>query len=115
MSQATSILNRSMSVYTLPPALLDSLAVRSIQSQNQHNQRQEEEAAQKQPPPAASASGLGCQACPGASFDTPEEQRAHFKSDWHRYNAKAKLLQGTAVTADEWDKLADGEFSIKPR
>lgn len=107
MAQA-SILNRALSVYALPPELLDSLAVRSIQAQAVDKEKAVAEADQQpEPTQLAAATGLGCQACPGAVFDTPDDQRAHFKSDWHRYNAKAKL-QGKAVTSDEWDKMADG-------
>jgi hypothetical protein len=98
-----------LSVYAIPPELLAALTVRSIQAQDEPTA---EVTATIEPVPAdpipASSSGLGCQACPGASFETPEDQRAHFKSDWHRYNAKARL-QGKPVTADEWEGMVEGE------
>ena len=31
----------------------------------------------------------------------------HFKSDWHRYNVKAKL-KGRAVPAEQWEQMVEG-------
>lgn len=103
-----------MSVYAIPPELLAALTVRSIQAQDDSTSsllQQQQPSASIETIPTASGSALGCQACPGASFETPEDQRAHFKSDWHRYNAKAKL-QGKAVTADEWEGMVEGESQL---
>lgn len=110
----TNVLSRPISVYSIPPLLLDALTVRSIQAQTLPPQndataaQQSEPTAERESTTTASTS-LGCQTCPGASFDTPEEQRAHFKSDWHRYNAKAKVGGQKIVTADEWDNMVEGE------
>lgn len=98
---------RSLSVYAIPPELLESLQVRSVQAQVPAPPAPEI-APVATSAPLAPASGLGCQTCPSTSFETADEQRAHFKSDWHRYNAKAKL-QGKTVTADEWEGINDGE------
>ncbi|BEI85297.1 hypothetical protein CcaverHIS002_0506980 [Cutaneotrichosporon cavernicola] len=115
MAYQSSILNRPLSVYSIPPQLLDSLSVRSIQSQEEESGETDNNAevqSSSQLPAVASSSGLGCQTCPGASFDLPEDQRAHFKTDWHRYNAKAKLNNSKIVTADEFDNVVDGVSSI---
>lgn len=110
---ATNVLSRPISVYSIPPPLLDALTVRSIQaqtlSQQTHNDAQQIEPVPEQEPTTTASTGLGCQTCPGASFDTPEDQRAHFKSDWHRYNAKAKVGGQKIVTADEWENMVEGE------
>lgn len=112
MAHQSSLLNRPLSVYSIPPELLEALSVRSIQSQGEAATETDNEdarpEAQAQPPPVASGSGLGCQTCPGASFSTPEDQRAHFKTDWHRYNSKAKLDNSKVVTADEFETVVDG-------
>ena len=50
-----------------------------------------------------------CSKCPGAGFTESVDFRAHFRSDWHRYNLKAKIrglpaVDGTAfacMTAEE--------------
>lgn len=36
--------------------------------------------------------GIGCTLCNASSFADVVEQRAHYRSDWHRYNVKAKLM-----------------------
>jgi hypothetical protein len=37
-------------------------------------------------------SGLTCNTAPGQSFTTMEELKAHYKTDWHRYNLKRKVF-----------------------
>ncbi|WWC96949.1 hypothetical protein V866_003825 [Kwoniella sp. B9012] len=114
MSTSTSILSRGVSVYSIPPELLANLSVRSIQAQPP---AEAEEIKPKSTAPKTvlanlpGAAGLSCQTCPNANFDTVEEQRAHFKSDWHRYNAKAKLT-GRTVSAEEWEGMVEGISSI---
>lgn len=118
-----SILSRAISVYSIPPELLSNLTVRSIQQDAQDPldaapSRSEVDGLSKPTVSsafsgaAAAGSGAGgtlrCQTCPNAGFETVEEQREHFKSDWHRYNAKAKLT-GRIVTAEEWDNMVEGE------
>ncbi|WWC68633.1 uncharacterized protein I206_102564 [Kwoniella pini CBS 10737] len=112
-STPTSILSRGISVYSIPPELLSNLSVRSIQAQPS-----ESEPTSRSPKAIVSAqtnlpgaAGLSCQTCPNANFETVEEQRAHFKSDWHRYNARAKLT-GRAVGAEEWEGMVEGVSSI---
>jgi hypothetical protein len=106
MATPQSILSRAIFVYSLPAAVVNNLSVRSIQD------AKEEPFNDLEAKPSASlesvaAGSLRCQTCPGAGFETVEEQRTHFKSDWHRYNAKAKLT-GRTVTAEEWEGLVEG-------
>ncbi|KAK8861590.1 hypothetical protein IAR55_002413 [Kwoniella newhampshirensis] len=109
---ATAILNRAISVYSLPAELLSNLSVRSIEAQTSTAVNEEPETKRKNGNAVgASSTTLGCQTCPNASFETVEEQRAHFKSDWHRYNAKAKLT-GRIVSQEEWDNMVEGVSSI---
>ncbi len=110
MAFQSSLLNRPLSAFSIPPELLEALSVRSIQSQGVASDETDNvtEQSEAQPAAVASSSGLGCQTCPGASFSTPEDQRAHFKTDWHRYNAKAKLNNSKTVTAEEFDDVVDG-------
>eukprot|EP00531_Pseudo-nitzschia_arenysensis_P010302 CAMPEP_0116139902 /NCGR_PEP_ID=MMETSP0329-20121206/13555_1 /TAXON_ID=697910 /ORGANISM="Pseudo-nitzschia arenysensis, Strain B593" /LENGTH=428 /DNA_ID=CAMNT_0003634967 /DNA_START=39 /DNA_END=1325 /DNA_ORIENTATION=+ len=59
--------------------------------------------------PAVSAGGntsdasgrKSCNTC-GGFFDTPAEFRAHFKSDWHRFNQKLKMKGCTPVSEKEF-------------
>ena len=99
------ILNRPISVYTLPTELLSNLSVRTIQAQP-HGASSPPD--QPRANAVTSVGGINCQTCPGAAFESIEEQRAHFKSDWHRYNVKAKLI-GRTVTEEELGNLVEGE------
>lgn len=36
-------------------------------------------------------SSLSCATAPQVTFDSMEELKAHYKSDWHRYNLKRKV------------------------
>ncbi len=48
-----------------------------------------------------------CNTC-GGSFENPASYRAHFKSDWHRFNQKLKL-KGAASISEEEFKLCDSD------
>lgn len=50
-----------------------------------------------------------CNTC-GGSF-TPAEHRAHFKSDWHRFNLKLKMSGSPIMTEDEF-KLEGAELML---
>ncbi|TYJ59242.1 hypothetical protein B9479_000231 [Cryptococcus floricola] len=105
----SGILNRAINVYAIPQDLLDSLAVRSIEA----DPITQEEPLPAPAPPQPLGTGISCQTCPRAEFETVEDQRAHFKSDWHRYNAKVKLKGGGKVVGfEEWGNLVEGVSSI---
>jgi len=48
----------------------------------------------------------GCVTC-GVSFDDGEEQRQHFRCDWHRYNVKMRVIGKAVVREDEFDAMVD--------
>ena len=58
---------------------------------------------------------LTCTTCSGATFLDVNEQRSHFRSDWHRYNVKNRLHNPSAkaVTEAEFGDLVEGQ-SIDP-
>lgn len=43
-----------------------------------------------------------CNSCPGSSFVSAAEHRAHFKTDWHRFNQKLKMKGASTVTEEEF-------------
>jgi hypothetical protein len=49
-----------------------------------------------------------CAGC-GLAFDTVTEQRSHFKSDLHKYNARRRAKGRIPVTIDEFDSLGHEE------
>ncbi|KAJ7132112.1 hypothetical protein C8R44DRAFT_612790 [Mycena epipterygia] len=90
-------------VYSLPIELLDTLAPRNLVSEPRPRS--------PSPAPLASTSTTGsraCNVCNGTTFIDVEEQRAHFRSDWHRYNVKTRLNGGQSVSELEFSKLVDG-------
>jgi hypothetical protein len=118
---STSVLGRALFAYSLPAALLSNLSVRSIAAELAIGGETEDQAGPSKskshasaPAPALSNGTLRCTACPNAAFETVEEQRTHFKSDWHRYNAKARLEGKNAVGQEEWDNMVEGELVFRP-
>jgi len=55
------------------------------------------------------SSRKSCNTC-GGFFDTPSEFRAHFKSDWHRFNQKLKLKGCTPISEKEFMICDSGTF-----
>ncbi len=49
-----------------------------------------------------------CNICLAVSFADVEDQRAHFRSDWHRYNVKVRLNGREPVTEAQFAQLVDG-------
>lgn len=91
-------------VYSLPPELLDTLTPRTLLN------RPPSRAPTPEPVlPPASTSGLrACSICLGITFHDLDEQRTHFRSDWHRYNVKVRLNGGQPVTEAIFAELIDG-------
>lgn len=57
---------------------------------------------------ASTTSGRSCNVCQGASFANVDDQRNHFRSDWHRYNVKLRLNGKDAVAENEFARLVEG-------
>lgn len=109
---------RALNIYTLPQELLSNLAVRTIAQLDDIPPAAE--AGPSKPSntstkpnlnPNASPGSLSCQSCPNTAFESVDDQRAHFKSDWHRYNAKARIEAKKVVDAEQWDNMVEGEPS----
>ncbi|XP_024371985.1 uncharacterized protein [Physcomitrium patens] len=60
--------------------------------------------------PAASESLLQSWACHGcrAVFQSLEEQRAHFKSDFHKFNVKRKIAGKETLNENEFEEVTQG-------
>ncbi|XP_043550343.1 ankyrin repeat and zinc finger domain-containing protein 1 isoform X1 [Chiloscyllium plagiosum] len=50
-----------------------------------------------------------CSACQ-CNFENREDQKEHYKLDWHRFNLRRRLLAAQPVTAERFEKIA-GEIS----
>ncbi|KAK7031385.1 bVLRF1 domain-containing protein [Favolaschia claudopus] len=90
-------------IYSLPIELLNTLTPRNLVSEPRQRT--------PSPPPLASTStttgSRACNVCNGVAFTDVEEQRAHFRSDWHRYNVKTRINGGQSVSELEFSKLVD--------
>lgn len=53
---------------------------------------------------------MACNSC-NMEFQTREDQKDHFKSDWHRYNLQRKLKGKTTLTEEEFDDACGGSVS----
>lgn len=90
-------------VFSLPTQLVDTLTPRTSVGQAPPRE--------PSPPPlnvAPVSSAKGCNICLGAAFSDVEEQRAHFRTDWHRYNVKVRLAGGNPVTESAFAQLVGG-------
>ncbi|KZT70716.1 hypothetical protein DAEQUDRAFT_756103 [Daedalea quercina L-15889] len=92
-------------VFSLPKELLNTLVPRNIVNQASPTSPREDSPAPVAPSgPVARA----CNVCLGVTFVDVDEQRTHFRSDWHRYNVRARLNGGTAVSESQFAQLVDG-------
>jgi hypothetical protein len=46
------------------------------------------------------------------AFANLQEQRQHFKTDWHRYNVKRRVERKSAVTEQEFERLLEEEAEV---
>lgn len=108
-----SFLTRALNIYTLPQELLSNLSVRTIaELDDPQSEAGPSKSKSNSKTPAtttqAPAGSLSCQSCPHTLFESVDEQRAHFKSDWHRYNAKARIEGKGVVDAEQWENMVEG-------
>lgn len=50
-----------------------------------------------------------CKACT-AEFSSLQEQRSHFKSDFHRFNVKRRIVGRGPLNEEEFEEVAQGKF-----
>ncbi|KAI0272460.1 hypothetical protein BC834DRAFT_999646 [Gloeopeniophorella convolvens] len=91
----------------LDSCLLQNIALRSSATQQVAEVigTPEEQGVSSQAPSAHGS--RACNICLGVTFLDVEEQRAHFRSDWHRYNVKIRLNGGKPVSETDFAKLVD--------
>ncbi|PFH51039.1 hypothetical protein AMATHDRAFT_59968, partial [Amanita thiersii Skay4041] len=98
-------------VFSLPPELLQSFIPRThvnqlIPSSAPSLDLPTQSKVQGQP--MANTSGpISCTVCLGITFLDVHAQRAHYRSDWHRYNVKTRLNGGKAVTESAFAQLVE--------
>ena len=97
--------------FSLPRELLEVIQLRSPFGTADDSSEATGEDTQTTTDPADGrndGSALRCSLCGIAQFESIGEQRAHFSSDWHRYNIKRSLSDKTAVKEQEWETMLEG-------
>lgn len=103
--------------FSLPQELLQVIQLRSSfggPSESQTREASSSEGEQSVQPLEDSrgdGSALRCSLCSIAQFESIGEQRAHFSSDWHRYNIKRNLAGKAPVQEQEWETMVEGVSS----
>ncbi|KAF9647208.1 hypothetical protein BDM02DRAFT_2747684 [Thelephora ganbajun] len=110
----------SYHLFAVPTPLLETLTPRNnISSRDLTHQSQRagdkddtaniEEPSPRNPAITSTSTTLGrsCNVCQGASFANVDDQRNHFRSDWHRYNVKLRLNGKDAVGENEFTQLVE--------
>jgi hypothetical protein len=103
----TAIMSSHWHVFSLPPELIQTLVPRTLALPEQQPEP-EPEPEQAPAPAPAPTSALSCAACLGITFRDVDEQRAHVRSDWHRYNVKTRLAGGKPVDEPAFALLVSG-------
>src|SRR6266498_1742697 len=109
-----TILTRSIRVFSLPPEILLVITTRKnslaklISEQKTTNENENE------------VIKPTCLACGITSFKNVEQQRAHYKLDWHRFNVKRRVVslkigkrQYKPTTEEEFEELMGGKEKKK--
>lgn len=89
-------------MFTLPSQLLETLTPRVLIGQPKPSEPS------PPPPKVAASNAKGCNICLGAVFEDVDEQRAHFRTDWHRYNVKIRITGRSPVTEATFAQLVGG-------
>ena len=97
-------------VFSLPQELLDTLVPRTILNSAHPPERAPSPELVAEPPLSVNVGSNArvCNVCPGAMFADVDEQRAHFRTDWHRYNVKLRIGGSKPVSSTQFSQLVDG-------
>lgn len=93
----------AFNIYSLPSELLDTLTPRNLV-----NRIPSRVPSPEPTNPTLTGGPRACNICLGVTFLDVEEQRIHFRSDWHRYNVKLRLTGGKPVLEPAFTQLIDG-------
>lgn len=61
---------------------------------------------------ARGSTSTTCLACGISSFSSVGEQREHFKTDWHRYNVKLRVLNRSNISEDEFNAMVEQDDDV---
>lgn len=96
-----------MNIFKLPPELLTTLVPRTLITEPLPPEptMPRETLIHK-----TGAKGLACTACLNAVFEDANDQRSHYRSDWHRYNVKARMAGKKVVSETEFSNIVNSQY-----
>jgi hypothetical protein len=94
-------------LFSLPAELLAGLRPR-IDQQPALLEPEEPSKPETAAPQTEGQGGRACNVCLNATFADVNDQRAHFRSDWHRYNVKIRMNGGHPVDETRFSQLVEG-------
>ncbi|CAG8445899.1 12597_t:CDS:2 [Ambispora gerdemannii] len=106
------LLFHSLNVFNLPPEILGALVSHNIVEDDGES----ETTINKEITESTLAQGgiigistAGCATCGGLVFDSVDEQREHYRTDFHRFNAKRKLFDPNVepVAEEEFEEMLE--------
>jgi hypothetical protein len=100
-----ALLQKPLYLFDLPKSLLDSLVLKSQQT-NLEESIPEEPKNEEKLQDLTTSSATSCSLC-NVSFNNVQDQRQHFKSDLHKFNLKQKTKGLTPVSEIEFEKLLE--------
>jgi ankyrin repeat and zinc finger domain-containing protein 1 len=108
------VLKEPLYAFSIPPNVVVSLRARETPRLPHMDVPATSE--QPEPPRDTQTGSLACALCLGALFTDVNDQRNHFRSDWHRYNAKMRIRDpsGISLTEIQFASLVEGELVIDP-
>ncbi|CCX04744.1 hypothetical protein FPQ18DRAFT_399790 [Pyronema domesticum] len=104
-----AILKRPLYIYDLPSTFLTTLEAKDSHVSTAAETDAPTEAAPTETTTDEHSLGMSCSMC-GIALASVADQRAHYKSDWHRFNLKMKTRGRPAVTEPQFDDMLEGDF-----
>jgi len=104
------LLQKPLYIYTLPPEILNTIALKENQTLTttvQVSPHDEAKEPKTDEDSTTAQGGVGCATCNIVAFTDVADQRDHVRSDLHRFNLKRNLISQPVVTAEEFDKMLD--------
>ncbi|KIK61598.1 hypothetical protein GYMLUDRAFT_165824 [Collybiopsis luxurians FD-317 M1] len=97
-------------VFSLSPELLQSLTPRNPPAAD--DQQTQKLPSEERVSSSSSPSTASCSICLGIAFVDVDQQRTHFRSDWHRYNVKNRLQGNQPVSESDFNQLLDANVEL---
>ncbi|CAE6482054.1 unnamed protein product [Rhizoctonia solani] len=97
----TRDLKEPIHVFSIPANLLEVLSLRESSLVANPPPAATPKRPETPPQSASTGSTPSCTVCLGANLSDVKDQRAHFRSDWHRYNVKMRLQDASHQPASE--------------